>query len=157
MTAPVQIEKRKPLTRAEFGQLMVDQLGRCDCGCGEKLQPMTEGVIDEHRVPLALGGTNALENRHLFRKPCALAKTTGDVARIAKAKAQAGETGQRARRERRGKGSIPARVNPWAAKGSVKLKSAGFARKSKPERAGTEGACARSEPHQPTKGAHPNG
>ena len=100
------IEKRKPLTRAQFGQLMIDQGGRCACGCGQKLQPMTEGVIDEHRVPLALNGTNDLANRHLFRKPCAKAKTVGDLGRVAKAKAQAGETGQRARRQKRGHGSI---------------------------------------------------
>ena len=83
----VVIEKRKPLTRAEFGQLMIDQEGKCDCGCGEKLQPMTEGVIDEHRVALALGGTNDLTNRHLFRKPCARRKTDQkDTPAIAKVK-----------------------------------------------------------------------
>lgn len=74
MTA-VTIHKRKPLTRAQFGQLMIDQGGRCGCGCGEKLQPMTERVIDEHRIPLAIGGTNDLENRELWRTPCAKAKT----------------------------------------------------------------------------------
>ncbi|MNS32335.1 hypothetical protein D3C72_644140 [compost metagenome] len=85
--APVEIEKRKPLTRAEFGQLMIDQEGKCACGCGLKLQPMGEGVIDEHRVPLALGGTNHLSNRHLFRKPCAKAKTSDrDAPAIAKVK-----------------------------------------------------------------------
>ena len=83
----VVIEKRKPLSRAEFGQLMIDQEGKCDCGCGEKLQPMTEGVIDEHRVALALGGTNDLTNRHLFRKPCARRKTDQkDTPAIAKVK-----------------------------------------------------------------------
>lgn len=155
MSAPVQIEKRKPLTRAEFGQLMVDQLGRCACGCGEKLQPMGEGVIDEHRVPLALGGTNLLENRHLFRKPCALAKTVDDIARIAKAKAQGGETGQRARREKRGKSSIPARANPWPPKGSVKLKGAGFAKKSAPRSVGTSAASEQKTPIQ--QGGRSNG
>lgn len=108
------IEKRRPLTRAEFGQLMVDQAGRCACPCREKLQPMTEGVIDEHRIPLALGGSNDLSNRELWRKPCAAAKTAGrDAPTIAKAKRQAGEKGQRARREKRGKGSIPSRPNAW--------------------------------------------
>lgn len=101
------IEKRRPLTRAEFGQLMVDQGGRCACPCREKLQPLTEGVIDEHRIPLALGGSNDLSNRELWRKPCAAAKTAGqDAPAIAKAKRQAGEKGQRARREKRGGGSI---------------------------------------------------
>lgn len=122
---PVAIEKRKPLTRAQFGQLMLDQGGRCACGCGEKLQPMTEGVVDEHRVPLALGGSNDLSNRHIYRKPCAAAKTgkDGDLTTIAKAKRQAGETGQRARREKRGGGSIKARKDPWPPKGSRKLQS----------------------------------
>jgi len=107
MTPAAQIEKRRPLTRAEFGQLMIDQEGRCACGCGEKLQPMTEGVIDEHLRALALLGTNALDNRALYRKPCARKKTDEqDTPRIAKAKAQAGETGQYARRQKRGHGSI---------------------------------------------------
>lgn len=120
-------EKRKPLSRRESLQLMLDQNGRCGCGCGEKLQPMTEGVIDEHRVPLALGGSNDLANRHLFRKPCAAVKThAGDQKRIAKAKRQSGETGQQARREKRGAGSVPKRVNPWPPKGSRKLSSAPF-------------------------------
>lgn len=107
MKPAAQIEKRRPLTRAEFGQLMIDQEGRCACGCGEKLQPMTEGVIDEHLRALALLGTNALENRALYRKPCARKKTDEqDTPRIAKAKAQAGETGQYARRQKRGGSSI---------------------------------------------------
>jgi hypothetical protein len=84
---PVSIEKRRVLTRAEFGQLMIDQNGRCGCGCGEKLQPMTERVIDEHRIALALGGSNDLANRELWRLPCAKAKTAGkDAPAIAKAK-----------------------------------------------------------------------
>lgn len=116
MTRPApETEKRKPLTRREVIQLMLDQEGKCACGCGVKLNPMSEGVIDEHRVPLALGGTNDLDNRHLYRKPCAAAKTGkgGDLTTIAKAKRQGGETGQYARREARGGGSIPQRVDPW--------------------------------------------
>jgi hypothetical protein len=116
------IEKRRPLTRREVMQLMLDQEGKCACGCGVKLNPMTEGVIDEHRVPLAQLGTNDLDNRHLYRKPCAKRKTEGkdgDNARTAKAKRQAGETGQYARREARGGGSIPQRVDPWPVKTSL--------------------------------------
>jgi hypothetical protein len=71
---------------------------------------MTEGVIDEHLRALALLGTNALENRALYRKPCARKKTDEqDTPRIAKAKAQGGETGQYARRQKRGHGSIQSR------------------------------------------------
>lgn len=99
--APVTIEKRKPLTRRESLQLMLDQDGVCACGCGVKLQPMTEGVIDEHRIALALGGTNALTNRHLFRKPCAKAKTSDkDAPAIAKVKRiEARENGTRRQRK----------------------------------------------------------
>jgi hypothetical protein len=128
MTA-ADIEKRKPLTRMQVIQLMLDQDGKCGCGCGVKLNPRTEGVIDEHRVPLAQGGSNDLENRHLYRKPCAVKKTEGkdgDNSRTAKAKRQGGETGQYARREARGGGSIPQRVDPWPPKGSRKLQSPGF-------------------------------
>lgn len=105
MKAPAAIEKRRPLNRRDFAHLMLEQNGICGCGCGVKMSA-AEGIIDEHRVPLALGGTNAIENRHLFREPCAKRKTKGDAGRIAKAKAQGGETGQRARRDRRGAGSI---------------------------------------------------
>jgi hypothetical protein len=110
---------RKPLTRAEFGQLMMDQLGKCGCGCGEKLQPMTEGVIDEHVISLGAGGTNDLANRSLFRKPCATAKTVGDKGTIGKVKRiEARENGTR--RERR---PIPQAANPWPPKGSTKIAS----------------------------------
>ena len=106
---PVPIHKRKPLTRAEFGQLMIDQEGKCACPCGEKLQPLGEGVIDEHRIALALGGTNDLSNRELWRKPCAASKTARkDAPAIAKAKRiEARENGTR--RERK---PIPSRPFP---------------------------------------------
>jgi hypothetical protein len=68
-------EARKPLTRRQSLQLMLDQNGRCGCGCGVKLDPMGEGVIDEHLTALELGGTNDIANRALLRKPCAKAKT----------------------------------------------------------------------------------
>lgn len=110
MREPVTIEKRRALTRAEFGQLMIDQNGRCGCGCGEKLQPMIERVIDEHRIALALGGTNDLANRELWRLPCAKAKTAEkDAPAIAKCKRiEARENGTR--RERK---PIPSRAGGW--------------------------------------------
>ncbi len=89
----VALEKRRPLARAEFGQLMVDQAGKCGCGCGEKLQPMGEGVVDEHWIQLAVGGTNDLTNRYLLRKPCAKAKTDKvDTPARAEVKRLRGET-----------------------------------------------------------------
>jgi hypothetical protein len=90
-------EARKPLTRRQSLQLMLDQNGRCGCGCGVKLDPMGEGVIDEHLTALELTGPNDLANRSLYRKPCAKAKTSGkDAPAIAKAKRiTARETGTR--------------------------------------------------------------
>ena len=107
---PVKIDKRKPLTRREVIQLMLDQDGRCGCGCGVKLQPMTEGVIDEHIIPLTiLENANELANRALYRKPCAAKKTSGDQSAIAKCKRiEARENGTR--RERK---PIPSRAGGW--------------------------------------------
>jgi len=95
--------KRKPLTRKQRAELALAQGGICGCGeCGEKLD-QREGIIDEHLDPLGLTGTNDLVNRSMWRKPCSDAKTQGlDMPRIVKAKAQAGETGQYARRQKNG-------------------------------------------------------
>jgi hypothetical protein len=84
---PVKLDKRKPLTRRETIQLMLNQEGRCGCGCGVKLEPMGEGVIDEHVIPLGIReNANELANRALYRKPCAARKTLGDQSAIAKCK-----------------------------------------------------------------------
>lgn len=96
-------EKRKALTRKQIIILMLEQEGRCGCGCGKKLDPIKEGVIDEHYNPLGLTGTNETENRRLFRKPCARKKTDEeDMPRINKARRQAREVGQQARRAKNG-------------------------------------------------------
>lgn len=85
---------RRALTRKEYLQLCIDQSGKCACGCGGKLDALREGVIDEHRVARALGGSDAIENRELWRKPCSKTKTEErDIPAIAKAKRLAGEVG----------------------------------------------------------------
>ncbi len=85
---------RRPLTRAEYLQLCLDQNGKCGCGCGVKLDALREKVTDEHRIPRALGGSDAVENRELWRKPCSDKKTADrDIPAIAKAKRLAGEVG----------------------------------------------------------------
>lgn len=83
----------------------------------------------EHRVPVALGGSNDDENLYpALVEPHAL-KTKDDVKRIAKAKRQSGiEGGQAARRAKRGFGLIQSR-NEWP-KGQ-KLQSRGFQKKPK--------------------------
>ena len=113
--------QRRPLTPKQRAQLALDQKGICGCGCGVKLDHAREGAIDEHLDPLGLTGTNDMENRSIWRKPCSDAKTQGhDMPRITKARAQAGETGQWARRQKRGKGLInsrgfekPKEKRPW--------------------------------------------
>lgn len=95
---PANTAPRRPLTRAEYLQLCLDQNGRCACGCEVKLDALREGVIDEHRIARALGGSDALHNRELWRKPCSDQKTReADIPAIAKAKRLNGETGQNRR------------------------------------------------------------
>ena len=103
-------EKRKALTRKQLIVLMLEQEGRCGCGCGVKLDPLGEGVIDEHWNPLGLTGPSETDNRRLLRKPCARENSdTEDTPRITKAKRQGGEKGQWARRQNRGHGLIQSR------------------------------------------------
>ncbi|GEM_PF-568382 len=122
--------ERPKLTRTQLILLCQRQstgLILCGCGCGEPLDPVVEQVIDEHDLPRKLsaegheGERDVLENRGLLRKPCAMEKTRADLAQIAKARAQGGETGQYARREKRGHGLIVNRPNAWPPKGSVKF------------------------------------
>lgn len=110
-------EARRPLTRRETIELAVRQGGRCGCGCNEKLNALTEGCIDEHLISLEAGGTNDLENRALYRAPCAKKKTAVDKGIIAYCKRiEARETGTRRVRK-----PIPQAANAWPAKGSVKF------------------------------------
>lgn len=115
---------RKPLTKKQRAEILLAQDGYCGCGCGVKVDHAREGSIDEHMDPLGLTGTNDLENRRIYRLPCAKAKTKDDIARIAKSRAMAGETGQRARREKNG--SRLKSASRWPPKGSAKLQSRKF-------------------------------
>tara|TARA_R110002073_G_scaffold120601_2_gene262661 strand:- start:9205 stop:9663 length:459 start_codon:yes stop_codon:yes gene_type:complete len=109
---PEPAHKRKPLNRLEFAQILLRQDGRCGCAilptlhpdyadfpiCGGKLDA-TAGLIDEHLLPLAAGGSNDLENRALLRKGCAQVKTSDyDCRIIAKIARLAGKAGQQVRR-----------------------------------------------------------
>ena len=66
------IQKRRHLSAVEKARVVLRQGGRCACGCREKLNV---GQIEfDHRIGLAFGGTNDLENfdalvkRHHRRK-----------------------------------------------------------------------------------------
>lgn len=121
---------RKALTRVEIILLCQRQTEApilCGCGCGVALDPVNEKVVDEHVIPRELtevghqAERDDLANRSFYRWPCALEKTRTDLARIAKAKAQGGETGQYARREKRAKPLIPSRPNAWPPPGTRKI------------------------------------
>lgn len=102
-------EKRKPLTRLQFATLILQQEGRCGCGCGKKLQP--DRIIDEHVVALDFLGSNDLSNRSLWDADCSKAKTARDLSEAAKGKRIRGERGsQWAKRKARGKSSITGRT-----------------------------------------------
>jgi hypothetical protein len=103
--------------------VLIAQAGRpilCACGCDEPLDPLGEGVTDEHVRALGLLGGNELENRRWYRRPCAKRKTdTDDIPRIAKAKRQA----KCVEPSEPSDHPIPQRVNPWPPKGARKLQS----------------------------------
>jgi 5-methylcytosine-specific restriction endonuclease McrA len=80
---------RKPLTASQKLTLHEKQGGICPL-CTKPMLP-GDKLTDEHLRALGLGGSNAFDNRAMAHTACALAKTNGpdgDLARIAKAKAQ---------------------------------------------------------------------
>lgn len=116
-------EKRKPLTRLQFATLILQQEGRCGCGCGKKLKP--DRIIDEHVVALDFLGSNDLSNRSLWDADCSKAKTARDLSAAAKGKRLRMEKGQQARRKARGGSAIKGR-SEINSRGFDKTKSRGF-------------------------------
>lgn len=85
----MRLHPRARLTALQCVALLDAQGGDCPL-CGEAIIP-GGAVTDEHLRALGLAGTNALDNRAVVHRRCAEAKTygpAGDLARIAKAKAQ---------------------------------------------------------------------
>jgi hypothetical protein len=90
------VEKRKPLTRREFGFLIIKQNCLCGCGCKQRLDfTKPKLVTDEHLNSLFSGGKNELENRALWLSECSKPKTSAEapgrakVRRIEQGKTQA--------------------------------------------------------------------
>jgi 5-methylcytosine-specific restriction endonuclease McrA len=84
MSEPIDLHKRKPLTALQRAKLYDAHDGKCwICGLpiavGDKWR-------DEHKRPLALGGTNAMDNRAPVHIACAREKDAQDIPAIAKAK-----------------------------------------------------------------------
>jgi hypothetical protein len=80
---PVIPERRKPLTRKQRVDAH-DRVGGVCCVCGLPI-PRGEPFIDEHEIPLELGGSNEFSNRGKAHIPCAKIKTREDQCKIAKA------------------------------------------------------------------------
>jgi 5-methylcytosine-specific restriction protein A len=120
------VEKRKPLTRRQVIEIVLRQDGRCACPCKQKLQPLTEGCIDEHLIALELGGSNDMANRALYRTPCAKAKTaTKDAPAIGKVR----RIEARLNGTRRARKPIPSRPFP---EGKRTIPSRPFEKREKP-------------------------
>lgn len=90
---PLNATPRKRLTKAERAEILERQHDNC-AGCGTSLIWLTLDngtigygpMIDEHILPVDLGGSNDLGNRELRCVPCAKAKTREDRRRIDKAR-----------------------------------------------------------------------
>ena len=98
----MEIEKRKPLTKRQWAFLFHKQEGLCGCGCGQKMNALSDKITDEHVKPLSMGGTNDLSNRELWLTECTKPKTAGEATVRAKAERQSGRKGQYARRKKNG-------------------------------------------------------
>jgi 5-methylcytosine-specific restriction endonuclease McrA len=72
---------RLAMTKKRRAEAFLACRGRC-VACGERL---TGDYQVDHRVPLALGGSEAVENLECLHVECHSAKTKTDVKRIAKA------------------------------------------------------------------------
>jgi hypothetical protein len=93
---PFEPTERDRLTAAERAELLARQ-GDC-CGnpqCRASLiwqvvngKPVYGPMIDEHILPVGLGGSNELFNRALYCVPCAKTKTKDDLRRMRKADRQ---------------------------------------------------------------------
>jgi 5-methylcytosine-specific restriction endonuclease McrA len=89
MTTDVGTTPRKALTPTQRLKLFEAHKGSCGI-CGAQIRAGDQW-IDEHIIPLGLGGSNDMENRAPVHVQCAHSKThgsQGDVAKIAKAKRQ---------------------------------------------------------------------
>ena len=74
-------------------------MGNCECGCGKAFNGDME--LD-HVIPNAMLYEGDEVKWQALLPACHRLKTDDDVARIAKAKSQGGETGQQARRRKNG-------------------------------------------------------
>lgn len=123
--------RRKPISAAIKRAILARSGGMCEApGCSNV------GKEFEHRIPVALGGINGEGNLWLACRPCHAEKTaTQDIPRIAKAKRQAGETGQQKRRKTGGSKWPKGRKQDIPSRGFDKRFTRTIASKNKPSKA----------------------
>lgn len=120
---------RPSMSKVRRLRIFVKEDGRCYL-CGDKVK-IGQLFEVEHVIPWALSFDDTDDNLKIAHTVCHKTMKTGDdVARIAKAKAQGGETGQWARRQKRDEPLMKSRPFP---KGGPKQKipSRGWERKTK--------------------------
>lgn len=76
---------RRPLSPRQRLEMWERHKGVC-CICTFKIDGIREPWIDEHIIPLAMGGSNDPENRGPAHVSCAKVKTSADLRNVAKAK-----------------------------------------------------------------------
>ncbi len=99
--------KRPPMSKARRARIFAQHGGICGIS-GAKIGPGDAWDV-EHRIPWAISFDDSDENLYPALVGPHREKTRRDMGTIAKAKAQAGETGQWARRQKRGYGLINSR------------------------------------------------
>lgn len=86
----VETPKRMRLTPREVAAMMLAQGGLCGCSCGRKLEVGI--IVQEHVIPLAIGGVSKPDS--LWHKDCSAEKTKGDIKTSAKVRRLRRETGR---------------------------------------------------------------
>lgn len=107
---PVTLDPRRSFTAAQKARLFHMADGRCQVSgddgeeCGNKIT--VPWIAGHYPVPHNLGGRTVIENGRVEGLCCAPKTHAEDTKVAAKTKRQARETGQQARLERRGHGTI---------------------------------------------------
>jgi len=124
--APVGDAPRTRLTAAERKVLLERKGFRC-AACPAPLtlelggQIVLAAMVDEHVLPLALGGSNDLSNRELRCPACARAKTAKDLKAIFKVKRiQRRKAGNESRKQKIRSRGFPLDPLSWRNTGPVR-------------------------------------
>lgn len=100
------VPPRPKFSRAKRAAIFLAHGGRCGI-CKLKIQGDDYDI--EHRIPREISANDEDGNLYPAHRGCHAAKTSDDRQDIAKVHRVAGETGQYAKRKRRGGGSIKSR------------------------------------------------